>query len=165
MTVFSLRAFQTPAPLKGIKWKFEQMTVSLFSAIQMSAELHPQQSQCLSQPKNKKWHKSLPPFSSSPSVLPDNFFLMTEQWIDRLNRWMDRGEERFECLKVINCVNEIDVQGWCMVRIAMTLRAIVLLSQRNRGVVKEAAHSYCRGSVSVCAHTSGTERRRTPHAH
>lgn len=44
MTVFSLWAFQTPAPLKGIKLKFEQMTVSLFSAIQMSAELHPQQS-------------------------------------------------------------------------------------------------------------------------
>ncbi len=84
MTVFSLRAFQTPAPLKGIKWKFEQMTVSLFSAIQMSAELHPQQSQCLSQPKNDITPPPPPPPpSSSSSVLPNQFFLMTEQWIDR----------------------------------------------------------------------------------
>lgn len=32
MNVLSLRAYLTPAPLKGIKWKFEQMTVSLFPA-------------------------------------------------------------------------------------------------------------------------------------
>lgn len=52
-----------------------------------------------------------------------------------------------------------------MVRLAVTLHAIVLLPQRNRGVVKESVHSYCRGSVSVCAHTSGTQGERMPHAH
>lgn len=95
MTVFSLRAFQTPAPLKGIKLKFEQMTVSLFSTVRMSAEVHPQQSApVLESAKTLKKHiNPFPLFKLSPSCLIF-FFLMTEQWIDRLNRWMDREEER-----------------------------------------------------------------------